>query len=668
VWSVTGRFACGILAWIPADLGEAESEHLSEHAALAAMVTDHTLFRRRDSDFRARVRERWADSEAETQRIVQRAYYGGRVIALDGADVIEPDRLWGLFGDWDGTLTAILERPFGRLFPRFGSIAPERQIVGRAQTNRIIDQFIRPGEVVLPPASALEAHIHALARPLGLAAGADRHLRLALENRELLEVALSLTPPRTGKPEIDPDETVRYGELVGRIAKSEWGLVGEQADLLVAALMRTGYLVGLDAFLQPVRLEAVVAPLRHSLPYVMRGEALEDELGERAAALWRGISGKPMDAWDLPAQERAWGSIIDWSARLTESAHESRTAIQRAADALGHQAEDWAWSEHALATAEALAETVDQSLTSKEGLTSFVGAAERLPGGLAETAALVGRWRVCADFISHHLDELAQLRLLLTDARLRLPDGSMLAREHSALLARFGLSEQFVSDPHEVKTSAQRWLESYRRHYLGWHSRVHAAAAFEPLLGLRRSPALRSARALAQAGISGADLAAIESEITGALSRRCLAGDPLPPRCVVCRICGLEMGEDLSLPDAEELRERVEQALAAQLKGLAEQSDLLRRRLAACPSPGVKSAVGALLAGSPDRPPDEIVDLLTGEAVAWTRRQLDRPAAPQRKLSDLEDQLRGKELTRREVIQLVESWLGAGDDDPIEIV
>jgi hypothetical protein len=173
---------------------------------------------------------------------------------------------------------------------------------------------------------------------------------------------------------------------------------------------------------------------------------------------------------------------------------------------------------------------------------------------------------------------------------------------------------------------------------------------------------------LAQAGISGANLAAIEADLTRALARRCLAGDPLPPGCVVCRICGLEMGEDLNLPDTEELAERVEQVLVAQLKGLAEQSDLLRRRLAACTSPGVKSALGGLLATSPETPPDDIAHLLTDEAVAWIRRQLDRPAARQRKLAELEAQLRGKELTRREVIRVVESWLGAGDDDLIEIV
>jgi hypothetical protein len=665
---VTGRFSVVLLAWLPGELGEAEREHLIEHAALAAMVTDRTLFRRRDNEFRDRVRQRWADSETEARRILQRAYYEGSIIGLDGQEVVQRDRLWGLFGDWGATLTEILQHSFRRLFPRFESIAPERRLVGRAQTNQLIDRFIRQGEAILPPASTLEAHILALAKPLGLAAGEDRHLRLSLQNRELVQTAIRMVPPRSMASEVDPDEALRYAELVGRIAKSEWGLVPEQGELLVAALIRTGYLVGLDAFLQPARLDAVAAPLGDSLPYVMRGEALAGEVADQAVQLWQAAVGAGEPEWDLPTQEHAWDEILAWAARLSEASEQNRTTVRQAAQQLGHGPEDWARAEQALATAEALAGGTDSSLTSKQGLAAAVEAAQRLPGGIQQTADSVERWRECARFFERDLAGLYRLRQMMTDARVQCPEGSLLARERRSTLAQFAAAERLVSDTEAVKAAAHQWLENYRRHYLAWHSSAHAAAIFDDLATLRREATMQAAQRLAQSGLDADDIRAIEGELSRELARRCLAGDPLPAGSVVCPICSIKLGEELALPQPQQLRERLQQALAAQCQELGRHADLLRRRLAGCTNVHVREAVEKLLPSAAALTPEELNSTLSDDVVAWLRRQLGRPKASRRSLSDLQSALQGKELTRREVMRIVDEWLQAGEDEVVEIV
>jgi len=202
---VQGRFFSAVLAWLPAELSDAQREHLVEHAALSSMVADRTLAARRDREFRDRVRQRWADSEAEVRSMLRRAYYEGAIFGPDGQEAIERERLWALFGDWEETLAAVLAGPFRHMFPRFESIAPERRLTGRAQTNQIISQFIHPGEAKLPPASTLEAHLAAYAATLGLVEGEDRHLRLVLKNRELVEAAIAAAPPRSGEDEVDPE-------------------------------------------------------------------------------------------------------------------------------------------------------------------------------------------------------------------------------------------------------------------------------------------------------------------------------------------------------------------------------------------------------------------------------------------------------------------------------
>jgi len=665
---IEGRFAAGLLAWLPRQLSETERGHLVEHAALASMVADRTLPRRRDREFRDRLRKQWADSEGEVRQMLQRAYYEGRIVGPDAVDVIEPERLSTLFGDWDETLTAIFSRLFRQLFPRFESIAPERRLVGRAHTNQIIDQFIRSGRADLPPASTLEAHLIAYAVPLGLVEGEERHPHLALKNRELVESAVAAAPPRSGRDELDPNETISYGEFAGRLAKSQWGLTQEQSELLAAALIRAGHLVALDAFLQPARLDVIAAPLGDNLPYVMRGTALGGAAAEQARALWEAASGESVARWDLPAQERVWTDMIAWAGRLSEGAADQRAAIAQAAQTFRHQPEDWAWAEQALGRAAAMTETVDDSLTSKEGLTKLVAAAKRMPGGVKETADLLARWRDCERFLTQHFAEFARLYGLLTDKRIEFSKASLLAREHRALLNRLASPQAMVLDPESVHSAARRWLENYRRHYLAWHSRSHAAARFEELARLRGSALTEATRRLARVGLSTEAAAVIEVELGRALGQRCLAGDPLPNGCVVCPICALRLGQEIELPNAAELAKRVEGTLEKQLSELLEHRDLLKRRLDGCRSESVREAVEGLLGGTESLSVEELLRLLSDTTIAWLTKQMGQPRARRRELRRLQESLRGKELAKREVMTIVEEWLGPGEDEVVEIV
>jgi hypothetical protein len=629
------------------------------------MVADKTLFRRAEDEFRQRVRERWAASEAEVGPMLQRAYYEGRVIAADGRDLIAPARLWALFGQWQVTLAEVFAVPFARLFPRFASVAPLQPLSGRLHTNQIIDQFVRPGEALLPPASTLEAHLSAFAAPLGLVEMEGRRARLALTNAELVQAALSNTPERTAG-EIVPDEAIAVNDLVGRLAKSEWGLTREQGELLLAALLRTGHLVGLDAFLQPVRLDQIAAPLGDNLPFVMRGAALTGAVAGSAQALWQAASGRRGTGWSLPAQERAWAFFITWAKALVERSPQSAEAITRAAVELGHPVEDWDWAREALGRAEAVARAVDPSLSSHEGLTALALAVDRLPGGIQQTCKLMADWYSCNRFLEGAVPAVVSLRRLVAGIGLT-PEDGLLAREQRAVLADLDSSERVVRATDEVAQSARRWLESYRRHYLAWHARAHAAARFEPLIGLRRSPLLRVVTRLGQVGLRAEEAASIEAALTTALNKRCLAGDPLPDGHTVCPLCQLGFKQDLDLPDGAELHSRAGQLLVAQLAELASHSDMLRRRIAALGDARAKNAVAALLDSPDDAEPDDLLRLLTDDIIAWLRQQLGQPRARRRELAALAEALQGKELTAREVVRVVREWLGADEDDVIEI-
>jgi hypothetical protein len=78
--------------------------------------------------------------------------------------------------------------------------------------------------------------------------------------------------------------------------------------------------------------------------------------------------------------------------------------------------------------------------------------------------------------------------------------------------------------------------------------------------------------------------------------------------------------------------------------------------------------VGLDVGGVLLRPALQVTELLTDEVVGWLRQQLGQPQAKRRELGELERRLRGKEMTKQEVVKQVEEWLGGGEDDIIEVV
>jgi hypothetical protein len=60
--------------------------------------------------------------------------------------------------------------------------------------------------------------------------------------------------------------------------------------------------------------------------------------------------------------------------------------------------------------------------------------------------------------------------------------------------------------------------------------------------------------------------------------------------------------------------------------------------------------------------------LLSEDVIAWIRAQLGQPRARKRKLAELEGALRGREMTKREVVRRVDEWLGGGEDEVVEVV
>jgi hypothetical protein len=334
-----------------------------------------------------------------------------------------------------------------------------------------------------------------------------------------------------------------------------------------------------------------------------------------------------------------------------------------------HAPEEWDWAREALAGAEAFARAVDDTHSSETGLKVLIATAERLPEGVAGTAFRLNEWRRCDHFLTQEAVRLASLRSLLLQTEV--PENTeLLARDRQAVLAQFASPHPLVQDTVEITVASERWLEGYRRHYLAWHARAHAAARFEELAALRRSPKMEVARRLAQVGLLSSEVSARETELAQVLGRRCLAGDPLPPGQTVCPLCGLKFGEDVMLPDAKELGDRISELLVAQTSMVAAQQKMLQRRVENIADATKQKNVTNLIIKLGQEQcscPTELPPLLTDDVLTWLRQQLTQPTARKRDLVALTDALRGKELTAREILRLVQEWLDAEGEEVVEV-
>jgi hypothetical protein len=134
----------------------------------------------------------------------------------------------------------------------------------------------------------------------------------------------------------------------------------------------------------------------------------------------------------------------------------------------------------------------------------------------------------------------------------------------------------------------------------------------------------------------------------------------------VCPQCGLKLGEDLDLPPAEDLVERIEEGIAEYLEalrqdGLPQAIHEYAMGLPARNSLAVRMENIASL--SEKASPREIMSLFTDEVVAHLNRILSGKTVAPRDLGDLRRALSGRTLTKEEAQRLFRQWLeGQGEE------
>jgi hypothetical protein len=463
--------------------------------------------------------------------------------------------------------------------------------------------------------------------------------------------------PAVASMEVTPEQSVTTAQVIGMMAKSEFGLTPAQTEMLLAVLVRQGRLVALDAFLQPIRLERIGTPWVDSAPYLMAASALPVELHAAAQAMGRSLLGLEITDLDPPAQEELWTRLLAWKQETTAALPLLREGLTAGAVALETGPEAWAESLACLDDIAAVLPTIDPMRTGPDGLAYFL----RAVTDSAEASSPLPRFRRLQQFLHDDLRAAMMAYAYLRDSRLRLPEKSMLVKQRERLLTEIATGEQIIADADGFRRRAEDFLRGYRNAYQAWHRQAYARLA--ELRALRETPVYRALARLSTLALDVLhDLRALEGALGQAMAGYCFGSD-LPAvldTAPVCPRCGLALGAAPTLVGAQEIETLTQRGVREYLVALRAPgvADLLRRRVE-IEGNQVPTGVAEALALVPDADPETVVAGFQEEVVSWISRGLRSGAIAERSLDRLAHLLRGKRLTRPQVLDALTRWLDA---------
>jgi len=666
------RWAQALVAWFPRPLTPEEREQLRQDTAHELLRQDPTLGDSRPgAALLERLNEGVERRRARTEALVKQAYYEGEIRTWEGRKGQAAD-LAPLCNHWMETLQQAAGWGLEAVFPLFREYAPRRRLFSRACAHELIRDFIAVGAVQTSPASTLAGYIADYAAPLGIVAGEEGDYRVSVRGTPLARAVLSGLPA-------SPDRPVSLGEMEQRLAKSEFGLVPELTHLLVAALIKKGFITALDDAQQPLPTHRLTAPLRAYLAFLARADPLPAELWPPLRQLAQELLASPPPGETLAAQQGLWEELRAYRGELLARVDRLENACAEVQQALGHDEMQWLRAAEVLDRLRSLADTIEPEAITAAGLERFVRRMQRPPfadpgGGFGPLRDLLEQSHLLERFATETAPELLRWHRDLHDPQLALPEGSPLAVQRDQLVQLLAGGDEVAFLGDEFRALAAAFRENYVSHYLAWHHRVHAPSRFEPYLQLKTHPLYRLLERLAGLPLGlPQDLARVEEQIRQELAKRCRALDlrsHLEQR-LVCPGCGLAYGQTLDLRPlgdlTQELQEGVRKALAA-LRAEARRK-LLEQALSQPETPAsVREHVAPLL-DADGAPPEVLLDHLTPETMEFLQRVLTTRIVARRQLSELLALLANRALAKRELLQVFLHWLDAANQiAPEEIV
>ncbi|MFO8079547.1 MAG: DUF6079 family protein [Armatimonadota bacterium] len=674
--TLAGRWSASILCWLPRQLHERELDVLRDCAACRLLLSQPQSLEH-ERGLAGRLEEEEARLGAQVREVVRAAYYEGAVLAAFG-EAVPAGELSAMEGDWRSAINAIGGWALDRVFPEFAKIAPRQFLAEREQIDLLIDRFVRPGSASPDPDSRLATLIASFMIPLGVARRDDDRFVLDIGRSTAADEVMQRIRARDQTPETERGRPLVCADLAEHLLKSELGLPPEIFELLIASLIRRGYLMALDDHGTPVQLADIPSPIARNLQQVARPALLSYEQWQMLSRLTRIIFDQAIANPDHAAQALVWEALVETREEWLERIEALREDVEDLRNRLDQPKHAWRETSAALSHVERFFNLIEPSQYAAEGLDSLLNKAEPFldsSNGVSKLRDLLRVVELLEHFVEQVGPQLATLRRYLTDEDLWLPDDSDLVELRERLMELIRSGEEAVGEEQTVVRLAQIFFARYKRSYSAWHNAVYRASEFEPYNTLRATPEMRVLSAFDRLDLDVEhDLSAVNEQIEREIAKRCreMSLSQALERSPVCPACGLRLGEEINLRPPEEIAEFAErgvQEYVALLRSSANQQ-ALAEYIRSLPHRGeTVRKLAQLVRLSDDFGARSLMPLLGDDVLTHLQRALSGQNVRSRSLGQLRRELSGRTLTRDEAIEAMREWLdGNGDIDDDDLI
>lgn len=520
------RWRNALILWTPRRPTRDESETAREATAHHLLESDPQLLdNKRGRAILTHLKNGAAQRENSLSQIATRLLREGNLTTGGGLAAGAGEILAG--DSWAAALESIADFVLPAVFPRFDAVAPTLRVLTPSNSEALcLDMLRRPANSPYF-APALERAARAIAEPLGIARVEAGRWRFASGRADLVKEVLSLC---SGGAPLNQIEAV--------FAKSTWGLVAEQTQLVLCALLRSGQLTATDVRGQALAPSQIGMPLARSVRVVRPGQLVSAEAWPRVCQAVALLSGEQIGTLDFAEQQKARALLTAWRETAAAETELAQARMHQLRRVCNHATVQWARSRDIWEEMEKLF-----SALAAEGTTNMLDRVAALNLTSLETA--LQAWRHILTRLDERHADLIEGHSMLNHPALSVPPG--LQARRAELLVRFDQGEAILDDD-ELVDDCKSWRAAYATHYKEWHEVQHSPLRFALYKNLLSSDMLRTLDKLAALQSrpfkEGADF---RSAAQNEWLKACPANPSLPPGDAVCPHCRLRWGEQLKL-------------------------------------------------------------------------------------------------------------------------
>ena len=687
--SYSDRFSAGLVYWLPRELTDPEhllvlKEFYAQHEILGEYSADGT---KAAMEVRENLKRAMEVKIVQMREVIEDAYFSGTVYTaqgeIQGLGLADSKLL-----NFSNTLAKIIRETLRMLYP--AHLAPEVEISTRRLISDLIDDFVRPGraeDITAPHARYLRTSVEGIAVPLGLATKRENgyDLDVDINKTPLLAKITDVLPQQSSGETGSPSSLVEYNWVYQQLRKSEHGVIAPIFELLVAALMRKGQVVGYKSGVQ-VNISQVGFPISNYIQHLGRGQLIDSELRWQLAAISEAMLGEKLQDYDVAKQEEIWMRLCQVRENSVRSIMASRQELQLLGDRISSSRAadgteggvDIAGIMDGLIKAQALLAEIRPSLSSKEGIEHFL---KMIPSKLSDDddiRQLMGKAKAIKTFVDEEMQNLLAAKSYIVSPHLVIPDRD----EYLELRSLRGkvevllkVDEKFIFDGgmDKLRSAFKRFKEAFIARYAAEHKATNDSVDSDNLTQVRDSDSYQILSQFANISLVSVpnDLVKISKLIDNEFRRSCnrFVHEELEqfPACP----CGYRLGTESRSVQASDLSEMVESGIRQYVESLQDPpyGDQIRdymSKMRQLDQNIPQKELTGLLRLDPDLPIDDLKDelarLLTPAAIQHINRALEGDIIiVKRNISQLYQDLIDRKYPKAKVRQIIDTWIDRGE-------